>query len=1563
MEPITRDRLYENFDSVMEQIDDIVARRDIAQAQEALNQIRTLVESEEHIRLDDGEPNREGTDIPYDHVLHRLLDVIHGEITTASRIEEDEELRMLISRRREIDVEIHDIDEQLAQLGPDGFTVINEIEVEEINALLVRITENIRRRRNSLNRTSLRPETRQRIEAEINQLTVYLHELEVYAAGRGVDVSYIDREIARLERDIRRKERRIEELGGDTTASRLDEEIARLEAEETRLGNQAEEISVELQAAIERGEDTTEIQDRLAGVSAEMAPISARLGELRNIKGQKRAVAILERDETQLVEALETERDPRIRDEFESDLRKVRAELGEKRAFLEGTENRERLESLATTIASYDADIEELESRFPGLAEQETLRLEQLRREREELVQEQEQRRLRQELLEQYGQDREPNTEEIAALRESIEEDRTRITELQERRANLQGERSEVNISEVEVLINILEIRIHVLEEQRNAARRSGRRQEVERIEREIEIIQARITRIRETQTLIGQDNTELRNDLNRRKEALITESEEVDIRIQQKRRELLVPGQHLDLREQAREIGDHIFKAADIRQELLDRGYTREDFLRFYTAGRENATAEMERISHEIEQVQHDVSIITTDESGVNLDQQLREAGEDETRKREILERIRQKIQNASPELAALLTEAGFTNDLTSASVEDVSRFETFYHEVVNETNSRLTGLQREFEEHRENVEVFNREIERINRERETIAEARDFIQHGEENLEEEKALRERQIRATIFGDEEIAEEWNTRIDRFLQHRGTKTVSITGPDGQNHDVEIKTINDENYPEFKDDAHFLDLENYKKFLETTSLYDTVREQFDEATALSAVKANLNLDSAEFDEYNQLVAAGRQEDADNWLKTYIDEQKDYVKSYHGFANKHAVRYATLRTAGSTLEGMLPVRGELPTTTKLKNALTNTGRFLMLRWPHFTRTNSKGETVPNVLGGVTTLGLDGLVVGGAIAATVAAGPAGLIPFGVYYAAKGIVTVGNVIAARREYNRNQSEIDDNVPRINKPTAREKEVMRREYYRDVEHYSRPRAWLRGKIDKYFRRQRGQETDEQIAKRTNARMTASLDENSRRKADVLIENVNRSDENQRVRVENTRKETRSASTYNDIVQDPDSVDLDVAAERIAQNAAVQSARPGATRRNVNQNDSITRSDKYTREEAQYEQTQDIKSTEIPVGTASVSGITVDQKHRAAMERQDAINRVLTIILSAAGNLGIQALRNKLTVTKYREEQGEDQILHKQRKEARYRDETRMEDDVQPVTRTEVDKTSTFDDLQVSDQNFTNTYRAPNGNPSSVGGSDRVDGIAVRIRDANGNGVEWSAGEPGSGILAGRHVHGTFSGDISGKPIYDALSDLRTADPAGYAAYCKATGIDPNNFDAVAQSVLENNHMWLQSSNMEGWSQALGGGLRQVTENVVVGQRPVTVSVFDHWEYIPYDVTIPGKTIKIPYEVVSGSKILDATLQGAVIGAAGTGIDALHEAARPTDKTLRGNAEELTPNSPFSRVALAMQEEFDRTVDRRAPREEETPDREDHGDDGRHEDGDDGRHEDGGEGR
>ena len=110
----------------------------------------------------------------------------------------------------------------------------------------------------------------------------------------------------------------------------------------------------------------------------------------------------------------------------------------------------------------------------------------------------------------------------------------------------------------------------------------------------------------------------------------------------------------------------------------------------------------------------------------------------------------------------------------------------------------------------------------------------------------------------------------------------------------------------------------------------------------------------------------------------------------------------------------------------------------GRFLMLRWPHFTRTNSKGETVPNVLGGVTTLGLDGLVVGGAIAATVAAGPAGLIPFGVYYAAKGIVTVGNVIAARREYNRNQSEINYkfNIERFsNHKIQMKKNIMRKKY------------------------------------------------------------------------------------------------------------------------------------------------------------------------------------------------------------------------------------------------------------------------------------------------------------------------------------------------------------------------------------------------------------------------------------------------------------------------------------------------------------------------------------------------
>ena len=144
---------------------------------------------------------------------------------------------------------------------------------------------------------------------------------------------------------------------------------------------------------------------------------------------------------------------------------------------------------------------------------------------------------------------------------------------------------------------------------------------------------------------------------------------------------------------------------------------------------------------------------------------------------------------------------------------------------------------------------------------------------------------------------------------------------------------------------------------------------------------------------------------------------------------------------------------------------------------------------------------------------------------------------------------------------------------------------------------------------------------------------------------------------------------------------------------------------------------------------------------------------------------------------------------------------------------------------------------------------------------------------------------------------------------LRDADPSGYQAYCIATGLDPNNIEAVAQHALENNQIWVQSSNLEGWSQHIGGGLREVSEQVLVGSHLEPYQVFDHWNFIPQDpIVIPGEWIDVPYEVITLKQIVGRTLDGEIIGAAGTGVDALHEVARPTDKALRGNHEEVNPD-------------------------------------------------------
>ena len=179
---------------------------------------------------------------------------------------------------------------------------------------------------------------------------------------------------------------------------------------------------------------------------------------------------------------------------------------------------------------------------------------------------------------------------------------------------------------------------------------------------------------------------------------------------------------------------------------------------------------------------------------------------------------------------------------------------------------------------------------------------------------------------------------------------------------------------------------------------------------------------------------------------------------------------------MKTAGSTLKDMLPVSGNLPVAKKVGNALSNVGRFLGLRMPKFHRIDENGNRVRDIKGGLITLGTDLAVLGGAAATTIVGGPLALAgTYGIAYAAKGAVTAGNLVAARAHYKKHKYEIDNNLPTLGRATASDKEVARRDYYRQVEGRGAFSSWLRAKNEKNFSifAKRARSTEDKICDRS----------------------------------------------------------------------------------------------------------------------------------------------------------------------------------------------------------------------------------------------------------------------------------------------------------------------------------------------------------------------------------------------------------------------------------------------------------------------------------------------------------
>ena len=104
MEEITIERLMNDMGSVIAQINDIVAKKDIVSARKVLEDVAKLVANQNGIVLD------EESRPDYDHVLHELLTKISGVIEIVQEKDNSAEIERL-------EQELSDIDRELSGEG------------------------------------------------------------------------------------------------------------------------------------------------------------------------------------------------------------------------------------------------------------------------------------------------------------------------------------------------------------------------------------------------------------------------------------------------------------------------------------------------------------------------------------------------------------------------------------------------------------------------------------------------------------------------------------------------------------------------------------------------------------------------------------------------------------------------------------------------------------------------------------------------------------------------------------------------------------------------------------------------------------------------------------------------------------------------------------------------------------------------------------------------------------------------------------------------------------------------------------------------------------------------------------------------------------------------------------------------------------------------------------------------------------------------------------------------------------------------------------------------------
>ena len=597
---------------------------------------------------------------------------------------------------------------------------------------------------------------------------------------------------------------------------------------------------------------------------------------------------------------------------------------------------------------------------------------------------------------------------------------------------------------------------------------------------------------------------------------------------------------------------------------------------------------------------------------------------------------------------------------------IGNVTKTVDFYNdgnEIIDEVNAdylikalkqieeRISSYKEIMEEQEENMMVFQRELDIFDIEltgQEVYEEWYDgdnLKKEKEDELNEEIETRKKQIEVSMYGDEEYEKRWNKTVERFCKCRdesgeASREITYTDKNGveQKINVKFKTIDKDKYPtndkeeegdkcdsaeeQYEKDIRFLNIREYKKYLELTSLFENLgKDDNGNDTLTREQKLDLMSEIIKQGKLNdfapELLKKYREKEIEKrgsgkeWLDTYLGECKEYVTTFNGFTNKYAVQYSVLKTAGSMMKAMEPIKGDLPASQKAERRIKNFFRFLGFRSIKDAETMGQKARII-AMNCIKGAGLFGIVT--AAATGFALGPvtgAGMLITGAsYYVAKGTVWLANIGDSKRIYKKYKEQIDSNLPTLTKATEREKEVMRRHYYMSKDGMGPIRAWFKAKVERVRKKAR-EETEQKILEAKYHESEASI----LGRAEQIKKNKDLADENQKKRLSNIEAVARSSATYNDIAREPDNLDddskKDEAFRNIVLNAALHS-NGKSQRLEVNTGSEVEYKGKYTREGIQLEKTQELG--EVKEDSVAIPVMTIAQKFKAQQESQDFMN-------------------------------------------------------------------------------------------------------------------------------------------------------------------------------------------------------------------------------------------------------------------------------------------------------------------------------------------------------------